>query len=258
MKHPYHLVDPRPWPFTGAVGSILFVTGIIRTIHLGTNPLITLGVLLLSATMIQWWRDVSREATLQGKHTDKVENGLRLGMLLFIMSEVLFFFSFFWAFFHSSLSPNVELGTNWPPSGLKPIRAFEVPLLNTVLLLSRGVTVTWVHIAILCSEFWQTQLAFLGTVLLGLLFSLLQIMEYRFSSFTVADSVFGCTFYIATGFHGLHVLIGTLFLVTIWARSWYGHFRNGHHFGFEARAWYWHFVDVVWLFLFVSIYWWGS
>ena len=258
MIHSYHLVDPRPWPFTGAVGSFFFVSGVARTIHIGTYQLITIGLLILFTTMFQWWRDVIREATLQGKHTDKVENGLRLGMFLFIMSEVLFFFSFFWAFFHSSLRPNVELGTNWPPSGLKPIRAFEVPLLNTVLLLSRGVTVTWVHIAILCSEFWQTQIAFLATVLLGLIFTLLQIMEYRFSSFTVADSVFGSTFYIATGFHGLHVLIGTLFLATIWTRSWNGHFRNGHHFGFEASAWYWHFVDVVWLFLFVCIYWWGS
>ena len=255
--HPYHIVDPRPWPFTGAFGAFLTASGLSGWLHKFDKDLIILGLLLISLTIIQWWRDVRREATYLGKHTSKVENGLRLGMLLFIVSETSLFFSFFWAFFHSSLRPNIEIGSSWTPARLNTIDPFGVPLLNTTLLLSRGATITWAHISILSSCHTQAHVSFACTVLLGLVFTRLQVIEYTYSRFTMADSIYGRTFYLATGFHGVHVLVGTLFIVTIWGRHLLRHFSRTHHFGFEASAWYWHFVDVVWLFLFISIYWWG-
>lgn len=207
--------------------------------------------------MIQWWRDVRREAVFQGKHSLKVESGLRIGIALFIVREIFFFFAFFWAFFHSSLSPNVEVGATWPPVSLNAINPYEVPLLNTTVLLGRGATITWAHIALLNSKHKEASIRIIWTISLGALFRYLQFMEYNFRPFTMSDSVYGSSFYIATGFHGLHVLIGTIFIIITFLRHRWGHFTMLHHFGFEASAWYWHFVDVVWLLLFLSIYWWG-
>ena len=255
-KHVFHLVDPSPWPLTGSIGRLLFVTGIARRIHILDFKIKYIGLLLIFITTLLWWRDVSREATLQGKHTKRVERGLRLGILLFIIREVCLFLSFFWSFFHSSLSPNVEVGARWPPIRINPMNPYVVPLLNTTVLLTRGATITWTHIALLKSDWLETYIGFATTVGLGLFFTFLQITEYINRNFTIADSVYGRTFYIATGFHGLHVLIGTLFIRAIWLRHSMGHFSESHHLGIETRAWYWHFVDVVWLFLFLCIYWW--
>jgi len=208
--------------------------------------------------MFQWWRDVSREATFQGHHTVPVGVGLRWGMILFITSEVLFFFAFFWAFFHSSLAPTVELGSHWPPTGIEPLNPFHVPLLNTAVLLASGVTVTWAHHSLLAGNRAEATQALALTITLGMYFTALQLFEYIQAPFTIADAAYGSTFFVATGFHGLHVIIGSSFLTVCLLRQIRFHFSNNHHFGFEAAAWYWHFVDVVWLFLFVSIYWWGS
>ena len=257
IKHPYHLVDYSPWPFVGACGALRLVGGLAAWIHGFDTILIKFGLIILLVTIIQWWRDVIREATYQGKHTTKVEKGIRLGIVLFILSEVIFFFAFFWAYFHSSLSPTLELGSTWPPKGVIPINPFDVPLLNTTVLLRRGATITWAHITLMEGKALQTQLAITMTVLLGLYFTLLQAIEYVLAPFAIADSVYGSTFYVATGFHGLHVIIGTSFILVITIRQIKYHFSSRHHFGFEARAWYWHFVDVVWLFLFICIYWWG-
>ena len=234
------------------------MNGLTRWIHKYDKLLFVLGFLVLFFTRLQWWRDIIREATYQGKHTVDVERGLRLGIILFILREVCLFFSFFWAFFHSSLSPSVEIGTVWPPTQIDKVRPFGVPLLNSAILLSRGASLTWAHMSILISLKTESHISLAMTVVLGVIFTALQIMEYSSSHFTLADSIYGGTFYIATGLHGLHVLIGTLFIVTIWIRQISGHFRVSHHFGFEASAWYWHFVDVVWLFLFICIYWWGA
>ena len=259
MKHPFHLVDQRPWPLTGAIGSFLLFNGIALKIHKYEDKpiLLRLGLTILLVTVIQWCRDLWREGTYQGKHTIKVESGLRTGILLFITSEVLFFFSFFWAFFHSSLSPNQEIGSVWPPIGVVPIRPFEVPLLNTIVLLTSGATITWAHMSLVNNKNEEAQVRFSLTVVLGLFFTLLQWIEYKYCTFTIRDSIYGRTFYIATGFHGFHVIVGTLIIRVIWYRHRIGHFSTDHHFGFERSAWYWHFVDVVWLFLFISIYWWG-
>nr|YP_002265593.1 cytochrome c oxidase subunit III [Tetraphalerus bruchi]ACF35126.1 cytochrome c oxidase subunit III [Tetraphalerus bruchi] len=257
-NHPFHLVDISPWPLTGALGTLTFTSGMIQWFHLNSTKMLIIGTTILILTMIQWWRDVTREGTFQGMHTSKVTEGLRWGMILFITSEVLFFMSFFWGFFHSSLSPTVELGMMWPPVGIKPFNPLEIPLLNTLILLSSGVTVTWAHHSMMENNSSQATQSLILTIMLGIYFSILQGFEYMEAPFTIADSVYGSSFFMATGFHGIHVIIGTSFLVVCLMRHLKNHFSQIHHFGFEAAAWYWHFVDVVWLFLYISIYWWGS
>jgi cytochrome c oxidase subunit 3 len=290
-QHYFHLVSPSPWPLFTAT-SLLFVTlGGALYMHyyaLG-GKLLVLGLLCLLSCMYLWWRDVVIEGTYQGYHTKIVQQGLRYGVVLFIISEVMFFFSFFWAFFHSSLSPNIELGCIWPPAELKVFNPWEVPLLNTFLLLSSGCTVTWAHYVI-CLAAPETNLylevrdfskplfdkvvlkvtgkdrgdreagnlAFGLTLGLAALFTLFQAYEYFEAPFTILDGVYGSTFFLMTGFHGVHVIVGTLFLTVCAIRNYLGHFSTTHHIGFEAAVWYWHFVDVVWLFLFVVVYYWGG
>nr|AMW67922.1 cytochrome c oxidase subunit III [Nemoptera coa]WRK67317.1 cytochrome c oxidase subunit 3 [Nemoptera coa] len=258
QNHPYHLVDYSPWPLTGALAAMITTSGMIKWFHMFDVSLLILGNTVMILTMIQWWRDVIRESTLQGLHTSNVILGLRWGMILFIISEVFFFISFFWAYFHSSLSPSIEIGVTWPPLGIITFNPVEIPLLNTVILLSSGITITWAHHSLMNSNFTQTTQGMFFTIMLGLYFTLLQAYEYIEAPFTIADSVYGSTFFMATGFHGLHVIIGTTFLLVCFIRHINFHFSSNHHFGFEAAAWYWHFVDVVWLFLYISIYWWGS
>jgi cytochrome c oxidase subunit 3 len=213
------------------------------------------GLTVLGLVMFQWWRDIRLESSALGLHTSDVEEGLRWGVLLFIASEVILFLRFFWAFFHMSLAPAVELGGSWPPFGVNPFDPFQVPLLNTIVLLSSGVRVTWAHHATIMKNHSRAAAGLLTTVLLGVYFTSLQALEYYEASFSIADSVYGSTFFVATGFHGIHVLVGTAFLTVCIVRLMKGELRDGHHFGFEAAAWYWHFVDVVWLFLFVAVYW---
>nr|QHH25540.1 cytochrome c oxidase subunit 3 [Trypetoptera punctulata] len=257
-NHPYHLVDYSPWPLTGAIGAMVTVSGLVKWFHYYDISLFALGNFITILTVIQWWRDVTREGTFQGLHTHSVTLGLRWGMILFIVSEVLFFASFFWAFFHSSLSPSIELGASWPPLGIEAFNPFQIPLLNTAILLSSGVSITWAHHSLIEENHSQAVQGLMFTVILGVYFSVLQAYEYLEAPFTIADSVYGSTFYMATGFHGFHVLIGTTFLLVCLIRLMKNHFSSGHHFGFEAAAWYWHFVDIVWLFLYISIYWWGN
>lgn len=256
--HPFHIVDQSPWPLTGALGALIIASGTVKWFQGGTSLLIYSGIIILFITSYQWWRDVSREATLQGHHATEVESNMRLRIILFITSEVLFFVSFFWAFFHSRLTPAIEIGILWPPKNISAFNPFQIPLLNTVILLSSGVSITWAHHRLLENNHTQTRKGLIITVILGLYFTALQGLEYFEAPFSFADSVYGSTFFIATGFHGLHVIIGTTFLIVCLYRLIKFHFSSKHHFGFEAAAWYWHFVDVVWLFLFVTIYWWGS
>nr|YP_009261602.1 cytochrome c oxidase subunit III [Evergestis junctalis]AKJ25902.1 cytochrome c oxidase subunit III [Evergestis junctalis] len=258
FNHPYHLVDYSPWPLTGAIGVLILVTGMIKWFHNFNMNLLILGYIIILLTMYQWWRDVCREGTFQGKHTILVTKGLRWGMILFIISEIFFFISFFWAFFHSSLSPNIEIGAMWPPIGIIAFNPFQIPLLNTIILITSGITVTWAHHAIMENNYSQMTQGLFFTIILGIYFTILQAYEYFEAPFSIADSIYGSTFFMATGFHGLHVMIGTLFLLICLIRHIKNHFSKNHHFGFEAAAWYWHFVDVVWLFLYISIYWWGN
>nr|AFA56276.1 cytochrome c oxidase subunit III [Dascillus cervinus] len=257
-NHPYHLVEVSPWPILGAFSALIMMMGLIKWFHLYKNNLFLLGTLITLMIMYQWWRDISREGTYQGLHTYKVVMGLRWGMILFITSEVFFFVSFFWAFFHSSLSPSIELGMLWPPKEVIPFNPLKIPLLNTLILLTSGVTVTWAHHSLMENNFTQAIQSLGLTILLGFYFTALQAYEYLEAPFSISDSVYGSTFFMATGFHGLHVIIGSTFLLVCLLRLYMNHFSPIHHFGFEAAAWYWHFVDVVWLFLYISVYWWGK
>lgn len=260
QKHPFHLVDPSPWPLVTATAAFTLTTGAVMYMHgfSGGSSFLTIGLLFLVSSMFIWWRDVIREGTLEGQHTSMVQLGLRLGMLLFIVSEVMFFVAFFWAFFWASLAPVPEIGAVWPPRGIEVLNAWEVPFLNTLILLSSGASVTWAHHAILAGNRSQTVVALGLTIGLAIMFTGLQVFEYRNAGFSIGDGIYGATFYMATGFHGFHVFLGTCFLTVGLIRVLNYHFTKQHHFGFEAAAWYWHFVDVVWLFLFVSIYWWGG
>jgi cytochrome c oxidase subunit 3 len=260
QKHPYHLVDPSPWPLMTSMAAFLSTLGGVLYMHgyPGGTVVLPFGILTLLYSMSIWWRDVVRESTFQGHHTSAVQLGLRYGMILFIVSEVMFFVAFFWAFFHSSLAPTVEIGAVWPPKGIQVLNPWEIPFLNTVILLSSGAAVTWAHHAILAGERSGAITGLAITIALAVVFTGFQGYEYLEAPFTIADGVYGSTFFMATGFHGFHVIIGTLFLIVCLYRLYAFHFTKSHHFGFEAAAWYWHFVDVVWLFLFVSIYYWGG
>nr|YP_010165736.1 cytochrome c oxidase subunit 3 [Imasa heleensis]QRR29749.1 cytochrome c oxidase subunit 3 [Imasa heleensis] len=260
QRHPYHLVNPSPWPLLGAIGAFTLTSGGVMYFHSYQfgNMVLTAGLITVMYTMFVWWRDIVRESTFEGHHTVQVQYGLRYGVIFFITSEVMFFAAFFWGYFASSLAPNIEVGGIWPPTGIEVFSPWEVPLLNTMVLLLSGFTVTWAHHAILAGNRSQSIIGLTLTVILGGFFTALQGLEYAEAPFTIADGIYGSCFFMATGFHGLHVLIGTIFLLICLIRLFRDHFTTSHHFGFEAAAWYWHFVDVVWLFLFVSIYWWGG
>ena len=254
---PFLAVQTSLWPFI--VSFILF--SVIGNVVLWINIKITLSSVLFPLIILvflafMWWKDVIRERLL-GYHTHKLEVRLRIGMLLFILSEVFFFVSFFWAFYDATLSPTVEIGLTWPPKGISPLSVYSVPLLNTVILLTRGITVTWAHHSIINNYFNKSIISLVITVLLGSYFMLIQYVEYCEASFSISDGIYGTTFFIATGFHGFHVTVGTLFLLYVALAVCRGYVTYIHHFCFEAAAWYWHFVDVVWLFLFINIYWWG-
>ena len=258
MRCAFHLVELRSWPLYRSLGALILTRGLVGWFRGYGVILLSMGLLCLVLVSFQWWRDVVRESTFGGEHRTKVLHGLKLGIVLFIISEVCFFFSFFWAFFHRRLAPVVEIGAVWPPVSIMVLDPFTVPLLNTAVLLASGVSVTWAHHSLIDGERTSGIWALTITVLLGIYFTCLQVMEYKEAPFSIADGIYGSTFFVATGFHGLHVLIGTLFLFVCFWRLVLNHFSMSHFFGFEAAAWYWHFVDVVWLFLYLSIYWWGS
>ena len=260
QAHPFHLVSPSPWPLYTCIALLTLTTSGVLTMHgfSNANLFLTSAFVAVILSMSFWWRDVISEGTYLGNHTLAVQKGLNMGVALFIVSEALFFLAIFWAFFHSALSPTVELGAQWPPMGIEAINPFELPLLNTVILLSSGVTVTYAHHSLIEGNRKGTLYGLVATVLLAVIFTGFQGVEYNVSSFTISDGAFGTCFYFGTGFHGLHVMIGTAFLaVGLWRILAY-HLTDNHHLGFESAILYWHFVDVVWLFLFISIYYWGS
>src|SRR5579883_1706798 len=254
-KHPYHLVDPSPWPILGAISAGALAAGAVLYMHDHGPWLMIVGFLFVVACMVVWWRDVIREAVVEGHHNPIVQIGLRYGMALFIASELMFFSAFFWAFFTSSLFP---VGGVWPPKGIHPFNPWEIPFLNTLILLLSGTTVTWAHHALLENDRKGLIQGLAVTVFLGICFTSLQAWEYSHAAFGFKEGIYPSTFFMATGFHGFHVIVGTCFLTVNLFRAIAGQFKPDHHFGFEAAAWDWHFVDVVWLFLFVCFYWWGA
>ena len=263
-QHDFHLVNPSPWPLVGAIS--MFITPIGGLLFMHEKPfgavVLIIGLLMVFTTMRLWWKDVCSEGA---HHTSLVQHGLRIGMALFIISEVMFFFGFFWAFFKAALDPVGILDGVWvakegifPPEGVKVFDAWDIPLLNTLILLLSGTTVTWAHYALLRNDRKELVRGLVATVCLGMTFTALQAYEYGHAAFGFKDGIYSSTFYMATGFHGLHVIIGTIFLAVCLIRAGKGQLTLKNHLGFEFAAWYWHFVDVVWLFLFVFVYWWAG
>jgi cytochrome c oxidase subunit 3 len=305
QMHLFHIVTESPWPLYGSSAALCLTIGAVQFFHgfecyFYDFSLLEWGFMLVAFVAFLWWKDVIKESTYLGYHTSWVIKGLRLGMVLFIVSEVMFFFSFFWAFFHASLSPSVVLGSIWPPVGINVLNPLHLPLLNTFILLTSGVTVTVSHLSVLSlNPTWDThpiydywskhwpliwssrmpwefrddrwkvdeaeyeiiqwgELSLLGTLVLAFEFTSCQALEYYHALFYINDGIFGSTFYVATGFHGLHVIVGSIFLSVCLYRMYSQHFLLNHHVGFEMAIWYWHFVDVVWLILYVFIYCWSA
>lgn len=290
VKHDYHLVDPSPWPFVGSLGAFTMLIGGVFWMNksytgffglpLNGQPWIFIGgLVLILFTMAGWWRDVVTESVVRHEHTAVVKLGLRYGMVLFIASEVMFFVAWFWAYFNTAIFYNDVGLSSWPPSGIVTLDPWHLPLLNTLILLASATTVTWAHHAIQHDDRKGAVQGLLLTVLLGLSFTCIQAYEYAHAPFTFGfngaalvpftdpahanlsagvgnlGAIYGSNFFMATGFHGFHVIVGTIFLAVCLFRAIAGHFTPTRHFGFEAAAWYWHFVDVVWLILFVFVYW---
>ena len=271
-NHDYHIINPSPWPLLGAFSGFLMAFGAVFWMKglsaggLAIGPYVfgagTLGVLY---TMLSWWRDVTHEAN-SGDHTRVVQLHHRYGMIMFIASEVMFFVAWFWAFFEAALytadpiqATRVEFtGGVWPPKGIEAFDPWHLPLLNTLILLTSGTTVTWAHHALLHGDRKGLKMGLWLTIILGILFSACQAYEYAHAHFGFSGSIYSATFFMATGFHGAHVIIGTIFLAVCLLRAYQGDFTPKQHLGFEFAAWYWHFVDVVWLFLFAAIYVWGA
>jgi len=261
-NHDYHLVEPSPWPAVGSVAAFVTAVGAIMYLREVTPWVFIIGLLGVVYTMIVWWRDVIDEAQNRGDHTPVVQLHLRYGMILFIASEVMFFVAWFWAYFDASLFPGEAIqeartaftGGHWPPKGINTFDPWSLPLVNTLILLTSGTTVTWAHHALIHNDRKGLIWGLVCTVVLGALFTVFQAIEYSHAGFAFSGNIYGSTFFMATGFHGFHVIVGTIFLTVCLFRALKGHFTPEQHFGFEAAAWYWHFVDVVWLFLFICIY----
>jgi cytochrome c oxidase subunit 3 len=271
IKQPYYVPEPSGWPIIGSISAFVMFAGAIIYMHpdiLGTGLeptfkklgawTIVPGLLLVLYTMAGWWYTIAQESSAKNLLTPPTRLGLRYAMFLFIASEVMFFAAFFWAFFNFSLYPEHANLESWPPPGVHVFNPWDLPFLNTLILLTSGTTVTWAHHALRENNRQHLIYGLALTVVLGLAFTACQAYEYAHAPFGFKDGVYPSTFFMATGFHGFHVIIGTTFLTVCLIRAIYGHFTPDKHFGFEAAAWYWHFVDVVWLFLFVCIYWWGT
>jgi cytochrome c oxidase subunit 3 len=246
-QHDYHLVDPSPWPIVGSISVLFLAVGAILWMHQLTPAapyIFGIGVLGVAYTMIGWWRDVAREATYLGNHTRVVQISHRYGMILFIASEVMFFVAWFWAYFNSALFPadvhqvaRTELfGGQWPPKGIETFDPWHLPLLNTLILLTSGTTVTWAHHALLENDRRGLKWGLILTIALGAAFTCVQAYEYAHAGFKFSGHIYGATFFMATGFHGAHVLIGTAFLIVCLLRAYLGHFTPKQHLGFEFAA----------------------
>lgn len=257
---PYHLVETSPWPILSSFAMLTLTISAVLWFQGFENAgtMLSLGFCLIAGAMTLWFRDIITEGTYLGDHTIKVQKGITIGIGLFIFMEAFTFLSVFWAYFHSSLAPTIEIGSSWPPTGIEPLDPFAIPLLNTIILLSSGATVTYAHHSLIQGNRHGAILGTFLTVVLAVLFTGLQYIEYTNAGFTISDSVFGTVFFASTGLHGIHVIIGTIFILVSFFRIVNYHLTDHHHVGYEAAILYWHFVDVVWLFLFIAVYWWGS
>ena len=260
QKHLFHLVDQSPWPFATAFSLFFFVSGLgfyMHRISFGFFYFI-LGSLLLLLCAYFWFNDIIKEATCEGNHTKVVKLGLKNGFYLFLTSEFMLFFGFFWAFFHSSMCPSIEIGGHWPPMGIDVIWTWGFPFYNTLILIISGFSITWVHQSVALGNFKNSIDGFIVTISLGLLFIILQAIEYYEASYCIVDGIYGSVFYMLTGLHGSHVIIGIIFLIICFIRLIRNHFLRNHYLGLVFAIWYWHFVDIIWIILFLTVYFWGN
>nr|YP_009731526.1 cytochrome c oxidase subunit III [Blattisocius tarsalis]QHQ98569.1 cytochrome oxidase subunit 3 [Blattisocius tarsalis] len=257
--HFFHILDNSPWPLLISFNGLNSMTSFLlflTTHNLYSKLLSIFNMIMLLTCATLWWRDVLRESYLQGHHTYKVMSIMKMGMALFIISEIMLFSSFFWSYFYSCLAPEPEVGMIWPPNGILPLNPFEIPLLNTLILLGSGATVTWSHFAFITSNYKTSFMTLKLTIALGMIFTILQYMEYNMSLFNINDSVYSSLFYMITGLHGTHVIIGAMFMLFNLYRMYFSQMNLNHHFSLEASIWYWHFVDIIWLYLYTFMYWW--
>lgn len=258
INQPYFILNLRPWPILISTNIFNIIISNIIILNFKINRFIIINLIIVITISITWWRDIIRERTFQGNHNFYIINLIKFRIILFIISEIFLFISFFWNFLHNSLAPSIELGLNWPPKNILFFNPILIPLLNTIILLTSSFTITLTHIYLLNNKKKNTILFINLTIILRLYFLILQIIEYKQATFTFSDSIFGSSFYIATGFHGLHVIIGTIFLILNLIRIKNLHLSFIHHIRFELRAWYWHFIDIIWLFLYITFYWWNN
>lgn len=254
-NHPFHLTTNRPWPLIISFNIINFLFRNVIRLNSKFSLINLFFILTLILTLYQWWRDLVRERTFQGFHTLNILNIIKFRIIIFIISELFFFISFFWTFLHSSISPSIEIGNLWPPKIIKIFNPYDIPLLNSIILISSGLTITWRH-HLIKNNSKKCILLLKITIFLGIYFSILQYFEYKEAHFSFNDRIFGSIFFIATGFHGIHVIIGTIFLIISHLRLSKNHISIIHHLNFDLSSWYWHFVDVIWLILYILIYWW--
>nr|UOX27624.1 cytochrome c oxidase subunit 3 [Nippolachnus piri] len=258
MNQPFFILNLSPWPILMAMNTFNFLMSNIMLMNFKFNMIFMSNLSFMILISIMWWRDVIRESTFQGKHNFYIMNLIKLSMIIFIMSEMMLFISFFWNFLHNSLAPSIELGMNWPPKNIIFFNPLLIPLLNTIILLTSSFTVTLTHFYLLNNNKKKTIMFMYLTIMLSLYFLILQIIEYKQALFTFSDSIFGASFYMATGFHGMHVMIGMIFLLMNLVRLINMHLSFIHHISFELAAWYWHFIDIIWLFLYMTFYWWNN
>nr|UFY97916.1 cytochrome c oxidase subunit III [Hyalopterus arundiniformis] len=257
-NQPYFILNLSPWPILMSFNTFNLMISNIMIMNFKINFISLLNLFLIISISMLWWRDIIRESTFQGNHNFYIMNLIKFSMILFIISEMFLFISFFWNFLHNSLAPSIELGLNWPPKNISFFNPLLIPLLNTIILLTSSFTVTLAHFYLLNNSKKKTILFMNLTIILSMYFLMLQILEYKQATFTFSDSIFGSSFYMATGFHGLHVMIGTIFLIINLMRMIKLHFSFIHHISFELSAWYWHFIDIIWLFLYMTFYWWNN
>jgi len=253
-RHPFHLVDCSPWPIITSVSIAHLAISFSLYMHDFYSARLSIAFACLLLSIAFWFHDIILESTFEGNHTKKVRKGIKIGMSLFIISEVMFFFSLFWALFHFSLFPNIFIGCVWPPLGIEPVNAFGYAAIGTLILIVSGISLTYGHRELIKGERANSLYGILTTIIFGILFTILQFIEYINTTFSINDTVFGSIFFLFTGFHGFHVIIGTIMLIICFFRHLNYHFTRETHVGLDCAIWYWHLVDVVWIFVYLSLY----
>nr|YP_009504246.1 cytochrome c oxidase subunit III [Histiostoma feroniarum]AWX53522.1 cytochrome oxidase subunit 3 [Histiostoma feroniarum] len=255
--NPFHLVEVSPWPFFTSLSILSFALGVIIMVRMFICIFFFISLIFLLFSSFIWGRDIHREGCYLGSHNIEALDGFKLGMVFFILSECFFFLGMFWGYFHLAEIPSFALGGVWPPTDVLTFDPKGIPFLNTVLLVSSGISVTWSHHSLESGGFKNSLLGLLFTILLGFIFTFFQFIEYYVASFTISCSSYSSIYFMGTGFHGFHVIIGTMLLLICLIRFSLLSISPLHSSGFECSIWYWHFVDVVWFFLYLVFYWWG-